>query len=247
MTFAKVNKLNFYLTPPGRCNYLPNCQSTTLFADPFASMSTQLYSGLAQRGFRRSGEHVYLPHCKPCSACIPVRIPVIGFAPNRSQRRTWKINQDISVTPVEAKFNEEHFQLYQRYLSHRHKDGGMDNPDQDRYMAFLTSTWSDTCFYEFRLFRQLLAIAVIDRLQHGLSAVYSFFDPNLGKRGLGVYTILWGIQETQALGLPWLFLGYWIKDCKKMGYKINFRPLEILSGEGWKKIACKDSIIPYQT
>lgn len=198
-------------------------------------MTAQVYSQLALRGFRRSGEYVYTPRCSQCKDCIPARIPVNDFKPNRSQKRCWNLNQDILVSQTEPKFKEEHFKLYRKYISHRHSGGGMDNPDPEQYLSFLTSSWSDTVFFEFRLQQTLLAVAVVDNMEQGLSAVYTFFDPDHSQRSLGVLAILWEIQEVKQRGLSWLFLGYWIKECKKMSYKGAYRPLEILRDGVWKR------------
>lgn len=205
-----------------------------MFVDPFSQMTMETYSRLALHGFRRSGEHVYKPRCEACNECIPARVPVNTYKPNRTQKRTWEKNRDLTVTEVEPIFKEEHFQLYQRYLAGRHPGGGMDNPTTAQYLSFLTSSWSKTVFYEFRLHGQLIAIAVTDLLDVGLSAVYTFFDPDFNNRSLGTFAILWEIYETRRLGKTWLFLGYWIKDCRKMSYKDQFQPLEILRDGKWE-------------
>jgi arginyl-tRNA--protein-N-Asp/Glu arginylyltransferase len=231
---ARLDQLRFYITTPTPCSYLPGRRAATMFVDPFSQMTMETYSRLALHGFRRSGEHVYKPRCESCNECIPARIPVNAYQPNRAQKRTWKKNQDLSVIEVAPVFKEEHFQLYQRYLASRHPGGGMDNPTTVQYLSFLTSSWSKTVFYEFRLQEQLIAIAVTDHLDVGLSAVYTFFDPDFGNRSLGTFAILREIHETRRLGKIWLFLGYWIKDCQKMSYKDQFRPLEILRDGKWE-------------
>ena len=156
------------------------------------------------------------------------------FAPRRSQRRVWRKNQDLTVSPVAPRFNSEHFDLYCRYLNSRHEGGGMDNPTPESYIDFLTSNWSRTVFYEFRLDEQLLAIAVVDRLKTGLSAVYTFFDPDYSVRSLGVYAILWQIEAAKHLNLENLYLGFWIQDCQKMSYKTQYQPLEYYSHGKWQ-------------
>jgi len=205
-------------------------------------MNAETYSALALHGFRRSGEHVYRPQCEQCNECVPIRIAVNKFHFNRSQKRTWSKNQDIEVTRVadnlisdaNDKINEEHFELYRRYIARRHSSGEMDFNDPQQYISFLKSTWVDTAFYEFRIQQKLIAVAVIDVLQMGLSAVYTFFDPQMDRRSLGSYAILWEIEETKRRGLPWLFLGYWIKDCKKMNYKTQYRPVEVFRHGSWE-------------
>ncbi len=231
---SKSTHFNLYATPPHECSYLPEFQAMTVFIDPHFPKDTSLYNKLSQHGFRRSGEHLYRPHCQNCEACIPVRIPIDLFKPRRNQQRIWKKNQDLVVSAVTSHFKSEHFNLYCCYLAARHNKGGMDNPTPDSYMQFLTSSWATTVFYEFRLQQQLIAVAVVDHFETGLSAVYTFFDPSYSKRSLGGYAILWEIAETQRLQRDWLYLGYWIKACKKMNYKVEYQPLEYYFNGIWQ-------------
>lgn len=230
-----AHKLGFYITPEHACSYLDDKQAVTLFADPHFHMSRYIYTQLADSGFRRSGEYLYKPYCKNCQACIPVRIPVRCFHANRNQSRIWKQNQDLTVTSRSPGFCQSHFELYCRYIHTRHKGGGMDNPDRAAYMSFLTSSWMDTIFYEVRLDEILIAVAVVDRLDDGLSAVYTFFDPDYSNRSPGTFCILYEIEETIRLGLDWLYLGYWIKGCSKMNYKNQFKPIEYLLNDKWTR------------
>jgi arginyl-tRNA--protein-N-Asp/Glu arginylyltransferase len=208
-------------------------RAVTLFADPKTSMDRRLYSELSDLGFRRSGNYVYRPHCGSCQACVAIRIPVERFTPNRQQLRVWKKNQDINVQWCDARFREEHYALYERYINARHADGDMYPPSVEQYASFLTSDWSKTSFIEFRLHEKLLAVAVCDELEGGLSAVYTFYDPEYEKRSLGTYAVLWQIEESRRRQLPSLYLGYWIRDCQKMSYKIAFRPIELLINGEW--------------
>lgn len=226
--------LTLYFTPAHPCAYLKDHQAITTFIDPFYPNISTLYSFLIQQGFRRSGEFLYHPQCHSCEQCISVRIPAHAFQPNRIQRRIWLKNQDLTVFPAYSDFKQEHFELYNRYLDARHKGGGMDNPTPYSYMHFLTCYWAYTVFYEFRLQDKLVAVAVVDILNDGLSAIYTFFDPDYDKRSLGVYAILWEIAESQRLGLEWLYLGYWIKDSQKMSYKTNYFPLEYYYKKNWQ-------------
>lgn len=226
-------KISFYASPEHPCNYITDQQATTVFVDPEIEKDRSLHTLLSLNGFRRSGEHIYRPECQECNACTPVRIPVKSFKPNRAQRRNLKLNQSIVVTQHQAKFQEEHFKLYQHYIAERHTDGGMDNPTPESYMEFLTSNWSETLFYEFRLDKVLVSVAVVDRLDNALSAVYTFFDSRYSKLSPGRFAILYEIQQAQALNLDWLYLGYWIKTCKKMGYKEEYRPQLHLSEGRW--------------
>lgn len=232
---SQEHKLRFFITSPHSCNYLEDHVATSLFADPLFPKNKSLYSALVTNGFRRSGEHLYKPYCSKCSECIPVRIPVNKFTMRRHQKRNWLGNQDLLVKQLTAEFNEEHFQLYRHYLSLRHPDGGMDNPTEDNYQEFLWSSWSDTILYEFRLGHKLAAVAVVDQLKDGYSAVYTFYDPQFQNRGLGKYTILYQIEQTKQAELSWLYLGYWIASCNKMKYKIEYQPIECFIDDEWKK------------
>lgn len=218
--------ITLYASPVTDCNYLPGQQSTSLFADPDLPKNISLHSSLSKLGFRRSGEFIYRPGCENCNACIATRVPINEFRPSRCQRRTWKQNQDLIVKIRPAEFELEHFELYQRYLSTRHAKGGMDDPTPESYMQFLSSSWSETLFIEFRLEEKLAAIAVVDELENALSAVYTFFDPDLSKRSLGRYAILYEIGHARQKGLEWLYLGYWIEKCQKMKYKQDYQPQE---------------------
>lgn len=225
--------VKFFSTTAHACSYLPGEQAITLFADPKSRMDDRLYSELSDLGFRRSGNYVYRPHCSHCNACVAVRIPVDRFQPNRQQQRVWKRNQDLTVRALPPLFRADHYALYARYIRERHSDGDMYPPSEEQFTSFLTSDWSDTCFYEFRAGERLLAVAVCDVLENGLSAVYTFYDPDESRRSLGTHAILWQIEETRRMGLSSLYLGYWIKNCHKMSYKIAFRPIELLINNEW--------------
>ena len=222
-----------YASPATDCNYLPGQQSISLFANPDLPKNKSLHSSLSRQGFRRSGEFIYRPGCEKCNACIATRVPVHEFQPSRGQRRTWKQNQDLAVKILPAEFNLEQFELYQRYLSKRHANGGMDDPTPESYVQFLSSSWSETYFMEFRLNKKLAAIAVVDELENALSAVYTFFDPELSKRSLGRFSILYEIEYAREKGLEWLYLGYWIDECQKMQYKQGYQPQEHFRKNQW--------------
>ncbi len=222
-----------YLSRPHPCDYLPNQCAQSLFLSADTGIDLGRYSALVAKGFRRSGRLVYRPHCPGCRACIPVRVPVGRFRPNRSQRRCWRKNRDLSVTARPAEFRREHYALYRRYLEARHGDGGMADSSPGDYTNFLLCDWCDTRFYEFRHRDTLLAVAVVDVLENALSAVYTFFDPEQSGRGLGTYAILWEIAAARRMGLRWLYLGYWIAQCGKMAYKNRFQPLEYFRGDHW--------------
>lgn len=225
-------RLLFYVTPPHPCAYLPGRESVSLFAEP-AALDSALYSRLAQLGFRRSGDQVYRPACHDCQACVAVRIPVEAYRLHRRDRRNLTRNADLAPSLTRAHFSEEHFRLYSAYLDNRHPGGGMDAPTPDQYRQFLIGSWSDTWFLELRLDGRLVAVAVTDRLEDGLSAVYTYYDPALADRGLGHHCILRQIELARAQNLPHLYLGYWIEGSAKMAYKGHYRPLQALQGERW--------------
>lgn len=229
--------MRFYVSLPHQCNYLPAQEAVSLFADPQAVLTTELYSRLIDRGFRRSGSHVYRPHCPACSACVPTRVPVSRFQPSRSQRRNWRVNQDLRTEALSPEYRDEHFKLYRRYINTRHPGGEMENPTPEAYRSFLRCQWSRTVFIEFRLKNKLLGVAVSDVLPQGLSAVYTFFDPAYAKRGLGTFGVLWQIAEAQRLALDYVYLGYWIAENRKMSYKTSFRPIEGFIDGHWDELA----------
>jgi leucyl-tRNA---protein transferase len=227
---------DIFLSMPHACSYLPDRTATTMFIDPRYPLDTQRYGHFTRLGFRRSGDLIYRPHCAECQACIPVRIPVQQFQPNRGQRRVWKRNQDLAVTRREPGFSREHFALYLRYQQTRHAGGGMDDPNPQKYVDFLLSRQLETTFFEMRLARRLIGVAVADHLPDGLSAVYTFFDPKEKARGIGVFAVLWEIEQARQARLPWVYLGYWIKESPKMNYKKDFRPLEVYRSGRWSKL-----------
>ncbi len=226
--------LQLYITTKSPCGYFDERQSCNLVPDPQLRLNMPIYNQLIQHGFRRSGSHCYRPHCKECQACLACRIPVKDFKPSRSQKRCLKNNQHLKITAVNAGFSEEYFALYRRYLDTRHTDGSMSNPEEADFRQFLYCQWSDTQFLEFRLDGRLVAVAVTDLVSNGLSAVYSFFEPEMAKSSLGTYCVLQQIEYAKTLGLDYVYLGYWIKDHPKMLYKSNFRPLQIFHDNKWQ-------------
>ena len=233
---TELARLKFYATQPHTCSYLPDEQATTLFLDPSQPMDAHVYADLSEMGFRRSGDHLYRPHCQQCSACVPARIPAARFIPNRQQRRIRTRNADLSVTRARPRYTEEYFDLYRRYIEQRHADGDMYPPSRDQFTTFLVRDLPFCYFYEFRQNERLLAVAVCDLLPNGLSAVYTFYEPNEERRSLGRYAILWQIDETLRLGVEAVYLGYWIKNCKKMNYKTQYRPIELLINQRWTSL-----------
>ena len=228
-------RIGFFTSPPHECGYLPARNAVTMFADPRLNLNAEAYTWLSAHGFRRSGTHVYRPQCGACSACIAVRVAVEDFRPRRIHRRTLAANTDVGIARGPARFDPEHFRLYEAYLNARHPDSQMDSTNPSAYMSFLTAQWCDTDFYEFRSKRELLAVAVVDRLGDGLSSVYTFFSPDHEHRSLGRLAILKQIDWARSAGLPWVYLGYWIKACRKMSYKDEYEPLEYYRGGTWTR------------
>lgn len=231
---SSLRDLKVYTTYPHRCSYLEGEEATTLFIDPRQPVDQTLYSNLSMLGFRRSGNHIYRPHCSHCNACIPARIPVADFAPTRGQRRCSKRNADLCVQIKSSTPSDEAYSLYDRYIRARHADGDMYPPDRDQFESFLNNPWGCTRYAEFRDGDTLVAVAVIDRMLDGLSAIYTYYDPEQDARSLGRFAILWQIAYCRAEGLPYVYLGYWIRNCRKMAYKADYQPLEVLVNNQWQ-------------
>lgn len=230
---SKLEKIKLYQTTPHECSYLTGKLASTLFVDPSLKITPEILTNLSEQGFRRSGNYTYLPNCDECSACISTRIPVSQFKPNRNQKRVWKRNQDLTWSISAPRFTDEFYDLYQRYIEVRHADGDMYPASEDQFRSFLIESYADSIFLEFRLSDKLLAVAVTDKLNNAYSAVYTFFEPELPQRSLGVFTILAQLEQAEREKLDYLYLGYWVKACQKMSYKINYRPLEILLHRHW--------------
>ncbi len=239
MSFAAelpIFRLQFYLTASYPCSYLEGQQARSQVAAPSGMVDTVVYSELMRLGFRRSGVHVYRPHCDHCRACTPARVVVDGFRPNRTQRRALARNADLHAQLKPLVYDEAHYRLYRRYQSARHAGGGMDHDDREQYRSFLLQSQVDSALIEYRLDGEVVMVALVDRLLDGLSAVYTFFEPDLEKRGLGVFAVLEEIRLARELGLPYLYLGYWIADCRKMAYKRAYHPLEMLLAGHWQAV-----------
>lgn len=230
--------LQFYTTTPYSCSYLPDRAARSQVATPIHLIDSKTYSELVRVGFRRSGIFTYRPRCDLCEACLPIRLDVKKFQPTRSQRRALKQHAALTAKEVELSFNEAHYQLYQRYQNTRHAGGGMDQDSRDQYAQFLLQTHVDSRLIEFRENGVLRIVSIIDVLDDGLSAVYTFYDCELPRASLGTSAILWQVAECQRLGLPWLYLGYWISQSKKMAYKEKFHPLSVLRHGEWQGFDC---------
>lgn len=240
MTFLRdipLSALQFYLTAPYPCSYLGDREARSQVAIPSYLISTPQYSQLVRHGFRRSGTFTYRPHCDNCRACVPARIEVGAFAPDRTQRRTWKKNQQLTASLHALEDKAEYFELYQRYQLARHRDGGMDNDSHEQYARFLLQSHVNSVLAEFRAADRLVMVSIIDVLDDGLSSVYTFFEPEMTQASLGTYNVLWQVELCRKLDLPYLYLGYWIKESPKMAYKSKFRPLQGLVDDHWQTIA----------
>ncbi len=229
-------RFHFYASTPEACGYLEGRQSVSAFADPYMDMNTDTYNRLIKFGFRRSGAYLYRPHCPSCNECVSVRIPVSDYSFSKNDKKTIRKNNDLTMHIVDSKYADEHYELYHRYINSRHQGGSMENPSKSDYHRFLICDWSETRFIEFRQDKQLLAVAVTDVTNTGHSAVYTFFDPDHPQRSLGHYAILKQIEMTRDQDMPYLYLGYWIKECDKMAYKSRYQPAEGFINDTWVEI-----------
>lgn len=233
-----VATLQFYVTAPYSCSYLTSRKARSQVATPNHLITSELYGDLVQMGFRRSGAFAYRPYCDGCRECIPLRIPVAEFEPNRTQRRLIKRHDaQLVIRREPLQFRDEHYRLYQAYQSHRHAGGGMDQDSRDQYAQFLLQSRVSTELISFRQPNGDLAmVSIVDKLPDGLSAVYTFYDPTDPRNSFGTYGILWQIAECQRLNLSYLYLGYWIAESKKMAYKAGFKPSEMLIHGQWRRV-----------
>ncbi|MEZ0233128.1 MAG: arginyltransferase [Methylophilaceae bacterium] len=229
-------KLQFYVTTPYSCGYLPVQLAQSLIASPQHLVDAPTYNGLIQLGFRRSGKFVYRPHCELCNACIPVRLPVKDFKPTRSQRRAFKQHQSLTATIIPLTFNEEHFALYSAYQIARH-DGAKDHETAEQYRNFLVQSNVESMMAEFRLDGDLKMVSVLDIVGDGISAVYTFYDASDAHASYGTYNVMWLTEWCKANNFDYLYLGYWIKESAKMAYKQKFVPQEALIDTEWVPIA----------
>ena len=225
--------IRLYRTGGHPCSYKPEREATTVFVDPTIPVDRMLNSRLTDLGFRRSGAYLYRPDCEGCSACISCRIPVQQFRPRRRHRRILRCNRDISMSQCRDPAEPAMFSLYQNYIDSRHPWGDMYPANAAQYETFIKSRTPHTRFYAFHQGSRLKAACVVDKLQRGLSAVYTFYDPTEPRRSLGNYVILRQVELARQLGLDYLYLGYWVENCPKMHYKAEFRPLQLLVGGRW--------------
>jgi arginyl-tRNA--protein-N-Asp/Glu arginylyltransferase len=229
--------LQFYSTASYECSYLEGQVARSQVAVPAELIDSQVYSNLVQHGFRRSGLFVYRPWCDQCRACIPVRLPVQQFKPDRSQRRAQKTHADLKVRVLGLEYLETHYLLYQRYQMARHSGGGMDQDNREQYQSFILKSNVNSFLAEFTLDNQVQMVSLIDQLDDGISSVYTFYNPDLAGASLGVFNILWQIELAKQMQLPYVYLGYWIDQCRKMAYKTRYQPIEGLFDGQWQQIS----------
>lgn len=236
MSIERRNFPQFFITAPSPCPYLSGRVERKVFTHLVGHDARSLNTQLSQGGFRRSQNIAYRPACDGCSACVSVRVPVNTFGLTGSFRRTLKVNGDIEATVVRSEATSEHYSLFRSYIDQRHSDGGMADMSVLDFSAMIDDNFVDSRLVEYRVRSEggrLAGAVLIDILGDGISMIYSFYDPEDFRRSLGTYMILDNIARVRRLGLPYLYLGYWVQGSRKMDYKSRFLPQERLTPDGW--------------
>lgn len=234
---SQLNDLQYYITPPHDCSYLEGKSARMVFLDPAHRIEVVTLSELSRVGFRRSGDFVYRPECHLCRQCLSSRVPVDAFTMNSRQKKAWKRNQDLELRiSLPKNATDIHYRLYERYINERHSDGDMFPPSYDQFEKFLINSCSHSFFLELWKDDRLICVSTCDVLDDGISAVYTFFDPNESRRSLGVYAILKQIEYVKSKFQNYLYLGYWVPHSEKMNYKSQYSPFEILLDGQWRLV-----------
>ncbi|SPL70977.1 arginyltransferase [Acinetobacter stercoris] len=232
-----LNDLQYYITPPHDCSYLENKSARMVFLDPVHRIDVVTLSELSRLGFRRSGDFVYRPECHLCRQCLSCRVPVDSFQMNSTQKKAWKRNQDLEMKIISTKdATDIHYDLYEKYIISRHSDGDMFPPSYDQFEKFLIHSCTQSFFLELYKEDRLVSVSTCDILDDGVSAVYTFFDPDESKRSLGVYAILKQIEYVKSIGQDYVYLGYWVPHSDKMNYKSQYVPIELLLDGQWRRL-----------
>jgi len=230
------NPIRLFETVIDECPYLDGKKSASILVDPDHQVDPNLFSMLSRSGFRRSGNMLYAPKCPDCKACVSVRIPASRFKASRSQRRVWRKNQDIRVTVEDVRFEQAHFDMYLKYQRHRHADSSMCDDDPQKYIGFIESNYAASKFLCMHIDDKLIGICVLDQFDGGLSAVYTFFDPDYSNRSLGTYAVLYSLKLARLHEISYVYLGYWIDKSQKMDYKRQFEPLQGYIDKKWQDL-----------
>lgn len=236
-----MTSIPLILTQAHPCSYLEGEQAQSLFVHPACRLTTAMYGQLLELGFRRSGDEVYAPRCAKCSACIPARVKVAEFKPDRSQKRCLKRNSNTRVILKPPVFEQAHYEMYLRYQHFKHEGGAMEDAGPSEYLNFLGSSWCHTYFAEFSIDDELSALAVIDQFDQSWSAVYTFYEPKFSEYSPGMYAVLWQIEQARRLQKKFLYLGFWIKNCRKMSYKSIYQPLQLYVRQEWVDFASAEN------